>query len=328
MHWYASAPSNIALIKYMGKLGGGNVASNSSLSYTLGHLNSHVELEPKSVGMGSGDSWQPLVREGLRPIELSEKGQKRFLDHLQRVKAHFGYRGDFILRSANDFPSDCGLASSASSFAALTLCSYRALRELQALTPEDYREKAVWRDVATMSELSRQGSGSSCRSFYAPWAKWSDKGVEAVDLPGGLHHLVVVVEDGVKQVSSSEAHKRVATSLLAQGRTERAEQRLEGFIKSLQASDWRAAFEIAWAEFWDMHALFETSNPSFGYLSKGSLEVLQYVRKRWAQDGDGPLCTLDAGPNVHLLFRGEQVEFAKLWKKETSSIGFQVMGNI
>jgi len=56
-----------------------------------------------------------------------------------------------------------------------------------------------------------------------------------------------------------------------------------------------------------MHALFETSRPSFGYMTSGSLEVLRGVKQlTWEKSGDGPLVTMDAGPNVHLLYRNHK----------------------
>ena len=46
MTWFAQAPANIALIKYMGKENEHtNSPANPSLSYTLPHLLSHVTLD-------------------------------------------------------------------------------------------------------------------------------------------------------------------------------------------------------------------------------------------------------------------------------------------
>jgi len=301
--WSAQAPSNIALIKYMGKTGTGpNRPTNSSLSYTLTHLKSLVELEVRPSG---DDAWEPLLAdpEGrtLPPVELSEKGRERFLAHLKRIKAEYGFEGSFVVRSANDFPSDCGLASSASSFAALTMAALKAVCEL---TGRDLPS------AEAAAELSRKGSGSSCRSFFAPWAFWStDGGVRAVEeiKVRDLLHQVIAVDDRKKLVSSSEAHTRVASSLLFEGRPERAERRAKALIDALGTKfDWREAFEITWAEFWDMHALFETSVPSFGYMTAASREVLDWVRNAlWRKNGDGPIVTMDAGPNIHLLYRND-----------------------
>jgi diphosphomevalonate decarboxylase len=82
--------------------------------------------------------------------------------------------------------------------------------------------------------------------------------------------------------------------------------RAADLIKALETERWTDAFEITWAEFWDMHALFETSQPAFGYMTPGSIEVLRFVRDSiWAKEKDGPLVTMDAGPNVHLLYRND-----------------------
>ena len=55
-----------------------------------------------------------------------------------------------------------------------------------------------------------------------------------------------------------------------------------------------------------MHALFETSSPSFGYFEPQTLTLLNMAREYWLQNSDGPLVTMDAGPNVHLLWREDQ----------------------
>lgn len=64
-----------------------------------------------------------------------------------------------------------------------------------------------------------------------------------------------------------------------------------------------------------MHALFETANPSFGYMTSHSLALLNLVRELWSRDGDGPLVTMDAGPNVHLIWRSEQTPQALAFAK-------------
>lgn len=304
--WLAIAPSNIALIKYMGKTeAAANRPTNASLSYTLPHLRSIVEIEAIDSGE---DRWEPLPSfEGraLTPIQLSDKGRSRFLAHLGRLKTKFDYQGSFVVRSANDFPSDCGLASSASSFAALTMGSLEALAALTGM-PAPSRTDAA--------DLSRQGSGSSCRSFFAPWSIWDDDGArEANDLGhANLIHQTIVVDEAVKSVSSSSAHLRVATSANFKGRPERANQRLKDLVQALRGDEWTNAFEITWAEFWDMHALFETANPSFGYMTPGSLEALRTVRSlTWEKTGAGPLVTMDAGPNLHLLYRSNEAALAQ-----------------
>ena len=81
---------------------------------------------------------------------------------------------------------------------------------------------------------------------------------------------------------------------------------LNEFLKSTKNLDWRNLFDLAWAEFWDMHSLFETATPAFGYFTADTMAVLQTSRDYWKRHGDGPLVTMDAGPNVHLLWRKDQ----------------------
>jgi diphosphomevalonate decarboxylase len=298
--WVAEAPSNIALIKYMGKTDAdNNLPANASISYTLDHLITRVELEPTTARF---DSWEMLAAKGFEPIQLSADGQKKFLNHLKNIKDMFLYEGNFVVRSANNFPADCGVASSASSFAALTQAAASALQDLTA-------ERGKGRRALNASELarvSRRGSGSSCRSFFSGWVEWRKDEVMAVDLPQkDLWHILAIVDAGKKSVSSSQAHRRVTSSLMFSGRPRRAEGRLESFVQSLRSDAWEAAYQIGWAEFWDMHALFLTSQPHFGYLAPGSLKALDVGQKQWAERGNGPLITMDAGANVHFLFRKE-----------------------
>lgn len=301
MNWQTSAPSNIALIKYMGKANEKlNLPSNASLSYTLNQFRSTVELE---LSHDHKDHWQPMSSSA---IKLSEPEQQRFLKHLNLLRQYFNSEQHFVVRSDNNFPAGCGLASSAASFAALTQCAALAFKDL---LPETYNDLNI--TTNTLSSLSRLGSGSSCRSFFSPWALWRNDHTEEVTLPyPELIHHTVVVSNIKKSVSSSEAHRKVVSSALFQGRPERAEHRLHQLMQSLAKQDWYTAYIICWQEFWDMHALFETCDQPFSYLSPDSLAVLNYLRDYWKINKEGPLVTMDAGPNVHLLFRPDQKAIA------------------
>jgi diphosphomevalonate decarboxylase len=69
-----------------------------------------------------------------------------------------------------------------------------------------------------------------------------------------------------------------------------------------------------------MHDIFETASPSFGYNQPKTTMILNEVRNFWKAHGDGPIVTVDAGPNVHFLWRKDQDELrsklknAILWK--------------
>jgi len=297
MIFSGECPSNIALIKYMGKSNESqNKATNSSLSWTLDHLTTKVTIEPISE---ESDRWELLPTDF--PFEMSVVGRNKYLAHVQRMKDHFAIKENFVIRSGNNFPADCGIASSASSFAALTEACCEAFSQMSGKTMS----------VLQRAQFSSLGSGSSCRSFFSGWVRWDGQVIESMDLAlNNLQHMVVIVGGGTKKVSSSNAHKMVKTSGLFAGRVKRAEQRLQQFIVNSQNGDWAQLFQLAWQEFWDMHALFETSHPSFGYFLPDSMQVLNYAREFWQQQGDGPLVTMDAGPNIHLLWREDQKNMA------------------
>ena len=301
MEWFAQAPANIALIKYMGKQNvEKNLPDNPSLSYTLPHLLSSVMLELMTT---THDVWEPLDTPGALIFDLPLASQQRYLKYLAALKAHFNFTGGFILRSSNNFPYGSGLASSASSFAALTKCAVQALCDLTNVQLPSILEQA---------NLSRIGSGSSCRSFFPFWVLWDGDIVQSVELPyKDLMHQVILISHEVKKISSSQAHQLVKTSYLYAERSHRASGNLKLLLQALSIQDWHGAFTIVWQEFHDMHNLFTTSAEPFNYITPQSQEILDLMYNFWEKNGDGPLVTMDAGPNIHLLYRHDQMELAQ-----------------
>jgi diphosphomevalonate decarboxylase len=310
----------------MGKLDGANQATNASLSVTLDRLVTEVE-----VSLATHDRWEPLTRgrhteSGLEPLSLTKTGLDKLWRHVERIRTRFGVTERLLLRTGNNFPSDCGIASSASSFAAITEALAQACAEISGRPQLTTLE---------LSALAREGSGSSCRSFFSPFSIWRGEAGQGVGPLSELHldHFVVIVESALKDVSSSEAHRRVSSSSLFLGRVERAERRLEVLQERLQqlvpnSQDrkvWREVCELVWIEFWDMHALFETSEPPFGYFTPGSVEVLTRVRRLWREQGDGPMATMDAGANVHLLWRPDQMRIKDQLSEAFRNQGFRVL---
>lgn len=283
----------------MGKRSEGkNRPLNPSLSYTLENLQTKVCLQPHTQAT---DSWSPLIEKGFIAPYISENGQIRYLKHLGYLKSLYDYQGSFLVKSANNFPMDAGLASSASSFAALTKAANMALSELTGKNLLDTDKK--------LALASQKGSGSSCRSFFSPWAIWSDSSVEPIDLPyQKLSSVVIIADEAKKSVSSSLAHQQVLSSPLFKLRAHRANQRLEALLQALKYRQWPIAYQIVYDEFMDMHQLFETSSPSFSYFNQTTRNILNDLNDFWQDKNDGPLITMDAGANVHLLFHEEQVE--------------------
>lgn len=294
------APSNIAIIKYMGKVDASvNLPANPSLSMTLQDLCSVTEatLLETHAASGFGVEWEGAAQLGgfdrLRPMAASSPSEQAKLSyHVERVVR--ALRPEFSgsrwrIRSGNAFPAGAGIASSASGFAALTLAVAEALGRAREPGPMG------------LPELSRQGSGSSCRSFEGPWVLWEKTQSRKIDSNlEPLADLVLVVDEAPKLVGSSEAHTRVLGSPQWRGRTERASQRLAQVIHALSEGDFATLSRLAFEEALDMHGLFHTSVPPFSYQTEQTRRILGWIEVRLrGRDDFAP--TLDAGPNVHLL---------------------------
>lgn len=279
--WTCRAPSNIALIKYMGKTDDG-LPCNSSLSYTLHNYYTEVTLTPNQ----EADIF-------INAHDFSESAADRFLTHLSHIKRIHQYDGYFSIYSTNNFPHSAGIASSASSFAALTMCAAKAI--------------GSHLPISQLSELSRKGSGSSCRSFFSPWSIWDKNGAHEITIDQQeLIHDVVMVDNAAKHISSSAAHQLVKTSRLFDGRPQRAEQRLSDLVTALNKDRWYDAYQLCWEEFQDMHALFHTSSPHFSYFQPKTIDALHCIAQFWESNKAGPIVTIDAGPNIHLLWKTDQ----------------------
>jgi diphosphomevalonate decarboxylase len=323
----ARAPSNIAIVKYMGKSDTAeNLPANSSLSMTLDKLCTWVELECTGSEGIRWDSRAPLeAPEGAQVPILGDDGIARVVRHLERVRSaapqilqRYGLRvrtpQGWLLRSCNTFPPSSGIASSASSFAAMSLAATAAMADDGDQFASAFSKSFdLKRDLAS---LSRRGSGSSCRSFEGPWVLWAQEAAAGVTtrMPK-MAHFVVVVSAEPKAVSSSEAHRRVTASPLWDGRTGRAEERVKNLLSALGDGDLKVLSRIAWTEAWEMHSLFHTSPEPFTYWLPATLEILKALNPYVASQ-DPVVVTMDAGPNVHVSV---QASSAEEWRRRLHS---------
>ncbi len=296
----ARKPVNIALIKYIGKQDssdGLNQALHPCLSYTLDELYTEVRLtyQPGAT--------QDVILTHPKSPPLAHKDRVRFTDHLVVVKEKFGFKGCFNIDTFNNFPLSAGLASSASSFAALTACAIEAIESLQQ-TKLDSKLSLL-----EQAQLSRYGSGSACRSFFGPYCTWDNDAIDGVSFGewDRLQHVVLMFSTQQKHVSSSQAHQLVTTSDGFDKRQALVTQRYTQLTQAMHAMDWQAVHRYVWTDFIEMHRLFHTSKPSFTYCTPKVKRALEFLQGWWYNHADGPLVTMDAGSNIHLLFRPDQI---------------------
>jgi len=302
------SPSNIALIKYWGKYGL-QLPRNPSLSFTLAAscTDTALEYEFKDDVHSNEIDLEFLFHEAEN--EPFQAKTQAFLNSLLPI---FPFLGQLKLsiRTGNSFPHSAGIASSASGMSALalSLCSLedRLFGTLQ--DPAAFDQKA--------SFIARLGSGSACRSIFSHAAIWGETSLVSGSsneyaVPVGdrisevfrsMHDDILIVSSGVKAVSSRAGHALMDGNPYAEPRYAQARQRLGSLLGAMEAGDLEVFGKIVEDEALTLHALMMSSNPSYMLLHPDSVAIIERVRA-WRSETKHPVYfTLDAGPNVHLLY--------------------------
>ncbi len=307
------SPSNIAIIKYWGKYGV-QLPRNPSLSLTLASSFTDMRLE---YALREDRNAGPIDLEFFFHQEANEAFETKMREYLQSLLPVYPFLEQLKLTvySGNSFPHSAGIASSASAMSALALalCSLEDLLFGTLNDAEDFDQKA--------SYLARLGSGSACRSIFPHAAVWGETSLvpgssNEFAVPAGdllhekfkdLHDDILIVSADEKAVSSRDGHALMEGNPFAEVRYAQARTRLSALLDALRSGDLESFGKIAEDEALTLHALMMCSNPSYILLQPGTLAIIEKVRAWRADTGNALYFTLDAGPNVHLLYPGEIV---------------------
>lgn len=302
------SPSNLAIIKYWGKHGV-QLPRNPSISFTLenAHTETILEYRPK-------ESKEP---EGVlldfyfngQPNEDFKTKVKKFLESLIKIFP-FLKQLHLTVRSKNSFPHSAGIASSASSMSALALCLCSLEKDLFSTLQDktEFKQKA--------SFIARLGSGSACRSVYGDMVIWgATSSVEgssdlfATPFGDQMHEIfktyhddILIISKGEKSVSSRAGHELMDSNIYAHSRYEQAKQRFHTLISALKTGDVDEFGKIAESEALTLHALMMLSNPPFILLKPNTLSAIEKIQAFRSESGLPLYFSLDAGPNLHLLY--------------------------
>jgi len=296
------SPSNIALVKYWGKHGV-QLPNNPSISFTLNNSKSitSVELIPKT------NKKVELYFEN----KLNNDFGLRIEKYLSKISLELPFINDysFIVRSANTFPHSAGIASSASAFSALVMC----------LVDLDNRINNNKISIEKASNLARLGSGSACRSVYggvSTWGKTQDieysSNEFAISLNDDInpifknyHDDIIIVDADKNSVSSSAGHKLMDTNPYSTEKYNQAFVNTKLLYNALKGGDINEFIRIVELEALSLHSMMMISNPSFILIKPQTLDIINKIRE-FRTDTNIPVCfTLDAGPNVHILYPDE-----------------------
>jgi diphosphomevalonate decarboxylase len=307
------SPSNIALVKYWGKHGI-QLPRNPSISFTLAASCTDTQLEYE-IREGSDDGQIEL--DFFFHEEENEAFKAKTLEFLTSLLPTMPFLKQLRLtvHTGNSFPHSAGIASSASGMSALALClcslEDRFFGTLQ--DPTAFDQKA--------SRLARLGSGSACRSIFSHAALWGATSSvpgssDEYAVPMGdhihatfkdFHDDILIVSREEKSVSSRAGHALMEGNPFAEPRYAQARSRLDTLLHAMRTGDLPTFGKIVEDEALTLHALMMCSNPSYTLMRPDSLAIIEKVRQYRADTGHQVYFTLDAGPNVHLLYPGELV---------------------
>lgn len=294
-------PSNIALVKYWGKKGN-QIPCNPSISMTLqnAYTDTTLYLEDKN----SKEIELAYYFEGKK----NDAFQQRILQYLEQNKSSFPVLDQYALRieSENSFPHSTGIASSASAFGALAL----VLLSASDYTGDDFLEKA--------SFLSRLGSGSASRSMYPGYALWGklDEVAGSSDeyaIPVNSIHpdfsdmrdSILIVDDEPKSVSSSVGHGLMKGHSYADIRFLDANRHTLEMKGILETGDFNAFVSLIEREALALHAMMMTSGDYYLLMKPGTVAIIDAIMSFRRETGVPVGFTLDAGPNVHVIYPGK-----------------------
>ncbi len=296
-----SGHSNIALVKYWGKKGK-QLPINPSLSFSLKNAKTYLTVD---IEKSSKPSFSYKF-EGVDQINFSKKSNIAWnvFCELYPILNQFKIEID----STNTFPHSTGIASSASSQMALAILATELITELKY-------EQFNLSELNICSSLARLASGSACRSINPGINLWGK-----TDLVSGssdeyaiqisdvnpifkdYQDTILVISSNPKKISSSAGHSLMDDHPYKNVRISDANQNLKTILSAMKMGDIEKFSQIVESEAMSLHAMMMTSSPSVILMEPKTLEVLNLIQL-FRKESNLPITfSLDAGPNVHLLY--------------------------
>ena len=303
------SPSNIALIKYWGKRDY-QLPMNPSLSFSLdsSYTETKVCFHPSKNKKSKIEFYLNRNRNEAFGAKISNYFNY-LLPWLSFINDY-----DFIIESSNTFPHSAGIASSASAFSSLALCLLSMQEKLSGIKNKSFSQDA--------SFIARLGSGSASRSVYPGFALWgkyentiSSSDDYAIQIENGInnifqdiHDAILIVDSGKKKISSSKGHQLMNDHPYASERYLQANKNISLLLETLQNDNWDNFTRIIENEALSLHSMMMTSAKSFILMKGNTLAIINKIREAREQKRLQICFTLDAGPNIHLLYPASERE--------------------
>lgn len=308
-----SAPSNIAFVKYWGKKGI-QEPLNSNLSGTLDKCRTNTTLS-----FEKGEFGVNLFFHGQRNEAFEKKVYHKIAKTISKeFPKILNYK--LSIYSENTFPHSCGIASSASFYASLSLCLTELEFELSNQSVFKNEESFSHEFLERASFFARLGSGSASRSLYPGVATWeyespanAKKLEEINDNFKEVDDFICLIDSSEKSVSSTLGHSMMDDHPYKELRILQANENFSICSKALQTGDWSSFIRVVEEEANSLHALMMTSRPAFILLKPNTLSLIEAF-KLWRECNQANACyTIDAGPNLHFLVDRQHSEIFKIF---------------
>ncbi len=303
------APANLALVKYWGKSDASiNFPTNDSLSFVFDAF--WTKCSVRMLSANEKDSWLLYSydsQEHSSPLTPAPGFFAKAKTQLARLRQASGNTAPLEVSLGNNFPHGCGIASSASSMAALTAATVSAWTRSSGF---EELSAAGW-DKHRLASFARLGSGSACRSILPGFNWWSRSDKPESQTVTEVHthpelkitDTLVLVNTTPKKVPSSLGHLGAQTSPLFLARLAAIDTRIQTVKNCLATNSFERLGDLCETEALELHAIAMSSAPPAHYLLPATSELLAWVRNLRKQSSLRCYFTLDAGANVHILSR-------------------------
>jgi len=113
---------------------------------------------------------------------------------------------------------------------------------------------------------------------------------------------ILIVSSEEKEISSTEGHQLMMDHPYRKERFNRAHQNYETLLKAMEMGDLTRWGEIVESEALELHGLMMSSLPGFILMKPNTLTIIEKIRELRKKEKIHVYFSLDAGPNIHLLY--------------------------
>ncbi|ELY57091.1 diphosphomevalonate decarboxylase [Natronococcus amylolyticus DSM 10524] len=217
------------------------------------------------------------------------------------------------LESENSFPTNVGLGSSSSGFAAAAM----ALSEAAGLEA----------DLETVSTIARVGSASAARAVTGSFSQLhtglNDEDCRSRAIPSDLDEDVKIVVGLVPYHKETEdAHDEAADSHMFQARNAHIHGQIAEMRDALRGDDFDRVFELAEHDSLSLAATTMTGPTGWVYWQPATLEIFNRVRQLREEEGVPVYFSTDTGASVYVNTTEDHVDRVE---DEVSDCGVETM---